>query len=120
MNGAFGLPDMYVVYRHLSDYTHAGLPAAGTYAEHLGNGTFRLNPPGQLPGYANPIWIAVSLIQAGHAISPMIVGDPMRKLLNQAAQDIGLGSPEAIYPQRRKKKGPKTKGQPPAQAAPTP
>lgn len=114
----FGPPDMYTVYRHLSEYTHAGVTTADKYAEQVGDGKFRLRTTSRNLGYADAIWIAVSLIQAGHAISPMIVGDPLRKLLEQAAKDMGLISPKAIYPTRRvKKKGPRPKVQTTASGA---
>lgn len=108
----FGPPDMYTVYRHLSEFTHAGVTTADKYAEPVGNGKFQLRTTSRELGHADAIWITVSLIQAGHAISPMIVGDPLRKLLKQATNDMGLISPETISPTRRTKtKGPRPKAQ---------
>ncbi|MEU4234889.1 DUF5677 domain-containing protein [Nonomuraea sp. NPDC026600] len=99
---------MYVVYRHLSDYTHAGVATAGRYAESIGNGMFQLTDRAVTPGPANAIWATVSLIQAGAIFSPMLVGDPMRDLLEKAANDMGLGSPERIVPRRKAKAGEET------------
>ncbi|GAA2692203.1 DUF5677 domain-containing protein [Nonomuraea recticatena] len=98
---AFDQPDMYVVFKYLSGYSHANLGSADSYTIYdKETGKFRLARTAPAKGRADEIWTAVMLIQAGHAISPMIDGDPMRPLLNKAANDLGLGSPEAVYPVR--------------------
>ncbi|TMR14069.1 hypothetical protein ETD86_29425 [Nonomuraea turkmeniaca] len=96
---------LYVVYRHLSDYTHAGPATAGRYAEPAGDGLFRLTDRAVPPGPADAIWTTVCLIQAGHIFSPMLTGDPLRDLLEKAANDMGLGTPERIAPRRKVKDG---------------
>ncbi|MBG0818351.1 hypothetical protein [Planomonospora sp. ID82291] len=110
---AFKAEDMYVVYRHLSDYTHAGAVTAGRYAKPTGDGKFVLTDMARSLGAVDAIWTTASLIQAGHALSRMVEGDPMRSLLEKAAKDMGLPSPEHLVPVRRqkeKKQGKKAKG----------
>ncbi|MGV9310349.1 DUF5677 domain-containing protein [Nonomuraea sp. NPDC004354] len=98
---AFDQPDMYVVFKYLSGYSHANLNSADSYTRfNEESGKFLLTRNANGKGSADEIWTAVMLIQAGHAISRMIEGDPLRKLLNKAANDLGIGKPEAVYPVR--------------------
>jgi hypothetical protein len=111
---AFAIPDMYVVYQYLSRYSHSSAYTAHPYIQRMDDGTIRLRGTAPSQGNADLIWSAVSLIQAGHAISPMMIGDPLRKTLDKAAKDLGVSSPATVYPVRRPKK---TKGPAPKSAA---
>lgn len=95
---AFGTPDMYPVYQHLSDYTHSGAYTANAYLHKADDGTVYLRPDAKARSRADVIWATVCLIQAGKVVDEMLAGNPFRKLLDQAVRDLGL--PPGYLPAR--------------------
>ncbi|WP_449065596.1 DUF5677 domain-containing protein [Planomonospora algeriensis] len=100
---AYGRGDAYPVYRVLSNYSHAGTQTAEAYLEPLQDGKYELQAMPRTSGSHGPIiHTTIALIQAGDVMSGLMDGDPMRKLLKQAANDIGLGTPELLRDARKK------------------
>lgn len=96
---AYGTPAMYQVYRHLSGYCHTTITTAMSYLHQSEDGIlFLRDVPADSGSKPDIIWTPVCLIQAGNAISPMIAGDPLCKVLDTAARDLGL--PPGYQPKR--------------------
>ncbi|TDC63556.1 hypothetical protein E1200_22010 [Actinomadura sp. GC306] len=92
LTARFGEEDMYVVYRHLCDYTHASAYTADAYTEDLGNGLWaiRTDAKPREGERADVIWLPILLMQAGLVLSSRLKGDPFRRQAARAASDYGL------------------------------
>ncbi|MEU9837752.1 DUF5677 domain-containing protein [Actinomadura sp. NPDC048032] len=96
---AYGTPEMYPVYRHLSRYCHTTLTTATSYLHQGDDGNLSLlDVPADSASRPDIIQTPICLIQTGKVISPMIAGDPLRKVLDTAARDLGL--PPNYQPKR--------------------
>lgn len=88
---AYGTPDVYPVYRHQSAYSHT---TGAFLIFDDGKPKFTTEPKGgESDIIAEPLWIPVALLQAAAAISPLLVGSPMKPTIDEA-----LGGPAACYP----------------------
>ncbi|MGS2645790.1 DUF5677 domain-containing protein [Streptosporangium sp. G12] len=106
---AHGQESQYPVYRYLSNYSHATTHTAEAYLEEQVGGEVWLRDTAKHAGYADVISTTVLLIQAGHIISMMIKSDPLRRVLEKAANDLAGLSPELLhFP--RKVREPKRRG----------
>ncbi|WP_328708670.1 DUF5677 domain-containing protein [Microbispora hainanensis] len=99
---AYGRSDIYPVYRYLTNYAHARIASAEAYIDDDGAGTLSLRDVAKFTGYADVIATTLFLIQAGHVISPLIKGDPLRRDLERVANDVGMGAPELLRDTRTK------------------
>ncbi|MFD9592494.1 DUF5677 domain-containing protein [Kitasatospora sp. NPDC003701] len=88
---ARGLRNLYPVYRYLSSYSHASLQTGEAFVEREHGQARALYATGKVTVDANRVWIPVCLYLAGKAISPFLVGDPMKRHLEKAATDVGFG-----------------------------
>jgi hypothetical protein len=90
----YGSADVYPVYSHLSSLSHTSIETANAYLEWGGDGTFQIRHDAARIGYADIIQLAIVPLQAAHVVSPLLVGDPMRGVIDQAITDLGLqGTP---------------------------
>lgn len=82
---AYGAYQLYVPYRVLSAYAHPTAAGAMAYTDEHGTLASRAvsNTHGPL------IQTAMCLIQAGHTISPLIQGDPLRNSITHAEERLG-------------------------------
>lgn len=86
-----GIRSMYPVYRYLSSYAHASLQTGEAFVER-GPGTApALYRTGKVEVSVSRIWIPVCLYVAGTSMGQFLVGEPMRKTLEKAAYDLGVG-----------------------------
>jgi Family of unknown function (DUF5677) len=81
--------DAYPIYSHLSSMSHTSLETANAYLQWSDDGAFQLRDTAESPGEAVTLQLALSLLQAADAISPLIEGDPMRATINSARTDLG-------------------------------
>jgi hypothetical protein len=86
----YGSADVYPVYSHLSGMSHTSIETVSAYLEWIDDGAPQLRQNAAEPGYAGVIQLAIALVQAAHAISPLMIGDPMRADIDQAVRDLGL------------------------------
>ncbi|MFD3780281.1 DUF5677 domain-containing protein [Streptomyces sp. NPDC058612] len=89
---AYGTPDVYPVYRHQSAYSHTtGATADAFLVVDDGKLKFTTEPKGgEADITAERLWIPVALLQAAAAISPLLVGNPMKPTIDKALGDLGL------------------------------
>ncbi|MFF1794208.1 DUF5677 domain-containing protein [Kitasatospora sp. NPDC058263] len=89
---AYGTADVYPVYRHQSAYSHTtGATADAFLIVDGGMLKFTSEPKdGAADITAERLWIPVALLQAAAAISPLLVGNPMKPTIDRAMQDLGL------------------------------
>ncbi|MEU3495411.1 DUF5677 domain-containing protein [Kitasatospora cineracea] len=87
-----GLRNLYPVYRYLSSYSHASLQTGEAFVERERGEKRALYATGKVTVGANRVWIPVCLYLAGKAVSPFLVGDPMKRHLEKAATDVGFGA----------------------------
>ncbi|MER5915339.1 DUF5677 domain-containing protein [Streptomyces sp. NPDC001982] len=100
---AYGNPAMYPVYRHHSTYAHTTAQTASAYLSEQ-DGRLGYHSTAQHETDSDVVWVPVALIQAAKAISPLIKGDPMRKVVEHAIRDLGI--PDDVFTfQRVAKKG---------------
>ncbi|WP_433369486.1 DUF5677 domain-containing protein [Streptosporangium sp. CA-115845] len=87
LTARFGEEDMYTVYRHLCDYTHASAYTADAYTEDLGDGMWAIRTDAKPSDgeRADVIWLPILLMQAGLVLSSRLKGDPFRKQIKRAA-----------------------------------
>ncbi|WP_147269082.1 hypothetical protein [Sphaerisporangium album] len=97
---AYDRGDVYPVYRYLCSLSHATAFTANAYLERDGENISARGVAARA-GYADVIWTTVSLTQAGVIMSPLIGGDPLKRLLNRAAADLGVEAPSFLRDQRR-------------------
>ncbi|MFD5565871.1 DUF5677 domain-containing protein [Kitasatospora griseola] len=88
---ARGLRNLYPVYRYLSSHSHASLQTGEAFVEREHGKQRALYATGKITVGANRVWIPVCLYLAGKAVSPLLVGDPMKRHLDKAAMDVGFG-----------------------------
>ncbi|MFP1628853.1 DUF5677 domain-containing protein [Streptomyces sp. 5K101] len=86
---AYGTPAMYPVYRHHSSYAHTTAHTASAYISER-DGKLGYHSTAQHDTVSDVVWVPVALIQAAKAISPLIKGDPMRKVVENAVRDLGV------------------------------
>ncbi|MGW0298139.1 DUF5677 domain-containing protein [Streptomyces anthocyanicus] len=91
---AYGTADVYPVYRHQSAYSHTTGATADAFLIMDGDTLkFTTEPKGGAADTtAERLWIPVALLQAAAAISPLLVGDPMKPTIDRAMRDLGLPS----------------------------
>ncbi|MFJ1878655.1 DUF5677 domain-containing protein [Streptomyces chartreusis] len=98
---AYGTADVYPVYRHQSAYSHTtGATADAFLIMDEGKLKFTTEPKGgEADITAERLWIPVALLQAAAAISPLLVGNPMKPTISKAMRDLGL--PDTLLNLRR-------------------
>lgn len=98
---AYGTADVYPVYRHQSAYSHTtGATADAFLIMDEGRLKFTTEPKGgEADITAERLWIPVALLQAAAAISPLLVGNPMKSTIDRAMRDLGL--PDTLLNLRR-------------------
>ncbi|MFD5124147.1 DUF5677 domain-containing protein [Streptomyces sp. NPDC058385] len=91
---AYGTADVYPVYRHQSAYSHTtGATADAFLIVDDGKLKFTTEPKGgEADITAERLWIPVALLQAAAAISPLLLGNPMKSTIDKAMSDLGLPS----------------------------
>ena len=89
---AYGTADVYPVYRHQSAYSHTTGATADAFLIMDGDTLKCTTEPkgGAADTTAERLWIPVALLQAAAAISPLLVGDPMKPTIDKAMGDLGL------------------------------
>ncbi|MEU0438004.1 DUF5677 domain-containing protein [Streptomyces sp. NPDC006290] len=89
---AYGTADVYPVYRHQSAYSHTtGATADAFLIIDEGKLKFTTEPKGgEADITAERLWIPVALLQAAAAISPLLLGNPMKSTIDKAMNDLGL------------------------------
>jgi hypothetical protein len=89
---AYGTADVYPVYRHQSAYSHTtGATADAFLIVDDGKLKFTTEPKGgEADITAERLWVPVALLQAAAAISPLLVGNPMKPTIEKAMSDLGL------------------------------
>jgi hypothetical protein len=89
---AYGTADVYPVYRHQSAYSHTTAATADAFlSDDHGTLKFTIEAKGgDADITAEQLWIPVALLQAAAAISPLLVGDPMKSTISKAVGDLGL------------------------------
>uniref|UniRef100_A0ABV8FDP9 DUF5677 domain-containing protein n=1 Tax=Streptosporangium jomthongense TaxID=1193683 RepID=A0ABV8FDP9_9ACTN len=92
LTARFGEENMYTVYRHLCDYTHASAYTADAYTEDLGDGRWAIHADAKPREgeRADVIWLPILLMQAGLVLSSRLKDDPFRKQITRAAADYGV------------------------------
>jgi hypothetical protein len=95
---AYGVPDLYVLYRLLCAYSHTTRATAQAYQHLDGDHDPELRETPVDLGDGNVIWTAVCLIQAGRVMDTVLAGQPLTAALEEATTSLGL--PEAILPGR--------------------
>ncbi|MGI5493223.1 DUF5677 domain-containing protein [Microtetraspora malaysiensis] len=98
---AYDRADFYPVYSYLSEHSHPSIHTANAYIQDLAGGHFQLRHTAERAGYSDLLWATVCLIQAADMVSSVIVGDPLRRVVEEAAHDLGVGTPESLRGQRR-------------------
>lgn len=96
---AYGSPMLYPVYRNLSAYAHTTDLTASAFVSQVNENRVVLHETSREDRLADLCWMPVPLLQAASVMSPLLQGDPMRKLIREASRDLGL--PEDMRPQRR-------------------
>ncbi|MGW3691511.1 hypothetical protein [Streptomyces sp. NPDC005125] len=86
-----GIRTMYPVYRYLSSYAHASLQTGEAFVERGPGVAPALYHTGKVPVGESRAWIPVCLYVAGTAMGQFLVNEPMRKTLEKAAYDLGIG-----------------------------
>ncbi|WP_326718890.1 DUF5677 domain-containing protein [Streptomyces sp. NBC_00243] len=86
-----GIRTMYPVYRYLSSYAHASLQTGEAFVERGPGLAPALYRTGKVPVGESRAWIPVCLYVAGTAMGQFLVNEPMRKTLEKAAYDLGIG-----------------------------
>ena len=94
----YGDPMMYPIYRNLSSFSHTTDLTAGVYLQQAADGRLIVHQEAHTDRLADLCWMPIPLLQAASVISPMIKGDPMKKLVTEACRDLGL--PENLLPRR--------------------
>ncbi|MBL1087277.1 hypothetical protein JK359_35865 [Streptomyces actinomycinicus] len=98
---AYGTADVYPVYRHQSAYSHTtGATADAFLITDEGRLKLTTEPKGgEADITVERLWIPVALLQAAAAISPLLVGNPMKSTIDRAMRDLGL--PDMLLHLRR-------------------
>ncbi|MFI8265569.1 DUF5677 domain-containing protein [Streptomyces sp. NPDC085665] len=86
-----GIRTLYPVYRYLSSYAHASLQTGEAFVERGPGVAPALYRTGKVEVGESRAWIPVCLYVGGTAMGQFLVGEPMRKTLEQAAYDLGVG-----------------------------
>ncbi|MFI8206736.1 DUF5677 domain-containing protein [Streptomyces sp. NPDC085937] len=95
---AYGSPMLYPVYRNLSAYAHTTDLTASAFVSKVTDDEVVLHETSHADRLADLCWMPVPLLQAASVMSPLLQGDPMRKLIREASRDLGL--PEDLAPRR--------------------
>lgn len=88
---ARGIRKLYPVYRYLSSYAHASLQTAEAFVERDHDKEPALYRTGKVSMGESLVWIPVCLYVAGTSVGQFLTGEPMRKTLEKAAYDLGVG-----------------------------
>ncbi|MFF7838785.1 DUF5677 domain-containing protein [Streptomyces ossamyceticus] len=95
---AYGTAMMYPVYRNLSSYAHTTDLTASAFVSGVEDDKVTLYEQSPADRLADLCWMPVPLLQAASVMSPLLKGDPMKKLIREACRDLGL--PEELVPKR--------------------
>ncbi|MQY15120.1 hypothetical protein SRB5_52980 [Streptomyces sp. RB5] len=95
---AYGTPDMYPVYRNLSSYSHTTDMTAAAFVKDVEGNKVTVYESSHKDRLTDLCWMPVPLLQAALVMSPLIKGNPMRKLIREACRDLGL--PDDLLPKR--------------------
>ncbi|MFF3139252.1 DUF5677 domain-containing protein [Streptomyces mirabilis] len=95
---AYGTPMMYPVYRNLSSFSHTTDLTAAAYASIDDEQRVTVHQVPRTDRLSDFCWMPVPLLQAASVMSPLLTGDPMKKLVSEACRDLGL--PEDLTPKR--------------------
>lgn len=87
---AYDLSDVYPVYAHLSGLSHTSIGTASAYLNRREDGSIEYLQVADSLGAAALIHLVVALIQAGLAVSPLLVGNPIGATLDNAISDLGM------------------------------
>ncbi|MFJ1588395.1 DUF5677 domain-containing protein [Streptomyces sp. NPDC088197] len=96
---AYGEPMMYPLYRNLSAYTHTTDLTSLAYVKLADDGSLTVSDQPLVDRLSDLCWMVIPLLQAASVMSPMIKGNPMKKLVTEAVRDLGL--PADLLPKRR-------------------
>lgn len=88
---ARGIKRLYPVYRYLTSYAHASTQSGEAFVDRGPGKVPALYLTGKVPVTESYVWIPVCLYLAGTAVSQFLKDDPMRKTLEKAAWDLGIG-----------------------------
>jgi hypothetical protein len=88
---ARGIKNLYPVYRYLTSYAHASTQSGEAFVDRGPDKVPALYLTGKVSVTESYVWIPVCLYVAGTAVSQFLKGDPMRKKLERAAWDLGIG-----------------------------
>ncbi|MBD3934827.1 hypothetical protein IF129_25105 [Streptomyces chumphonensis] len=99
---AYGMPEGYVPYRHLSSYTHTSRETARLYLAADGQGGPALRDTPRDSGLNDVLWASVCLIQAGRVMDEILARHPFTQVLDEVSAHLGV--PQKLLPQRRKQK----------------
>ena len=99
---AYGAKPSYLVYRHLSGFSHTTRDTGKLYLEPAGSGPneWQIRNRPRPSGFSDVIGIAVSLVQAGQVINRILTGQPLTQPLQEATQHLGL--PDDLVPTRKR------------------
>ncbi|WP_261556254.1 DUF5677 domain-containing protein [Frankia tisae] len=100
----YGSGDVYPVYAHLSSMSHTSINTASAYLSRRNDGSIEYlsEPVKDSPAYAEIIQLAVALIQAGLAVSPLLAGNPMSSALDNAISDLGMQNTQFLPPREKR------------------
>ncbi|MEU5748225.1 DUF5677 domain-containing protein [Streptomyces sp. NPDC047726] len=87
---AYGTPMMYPVYRNLSAYSHTTEHTAAAFASFDEEQRVTVHSNGQSDRLTDLCWMPIPLVQAASVMSPLLRGNPMKKLISEACHDLGL------------------------------
>ncbi|MFF6772781.1 hypothetical protein ACFY8W_04370 [Streptomyces sp. NPDC012637] len=101
---AYGAKPSYLVYRHLSGFSHTTRDTGKLYLAPVGSGSneWQIRTRPRPSGFSDVIGVAVSLVQAGQAINRILAGRPLTQPLQEATQHLGL--PDDLVPTRRRRR----------------
>jgi hypothetical protein len=96
--------DVYPVYAHLSGMCHTSVTTASAYLDLRADGSleYLAEPEADSAAYVAVIQLAVSLTQAGLAVSPLLTGNPMSAALDKAISDLGMQDTQLLPPRAKK------------------
>lgn len=92
----YDVAEVYPVYSHLSSLSHTTISTASAYVEQMDDGTLQIRQDAPELGHADVIQLTVALLQTAMVVSPLIDGDPLRSVIDQALADLGLNSTQLL------------------------
>ncbi|MFD8963664.1 DUF5677 domain-containing protein [Streptomyces sp. NPDC059568] len=87
---AYGTPEIYPVYRHHSALSHTTAYTANPFVVERGDNLYFATALQDADLIIERLWVPVALLQAANAISTFIEGNPMKKTIQKAMNDLGL------------------------------